>query len=298
MEQRTPPSHVYRFRGPNREISGVEGKSLENELYQLVENGAGFVSPLLSQNDLFEGRPCIEQATYWEIKKFRNDLKRRKGQNVTPSGRTADELLEAHPETKDLNVSLKGQVLDNFWTSANMRKVQRAALEHVLSMTSIACFNAARPSQLMWAHYASSHTGVCFRFEVSDNAAKHAFFEVRYRDDRPRISGIDLMRFQAGTTLNDPSFSKLTSKDFENDLLLAKSKDWGSEQEWRWVDFEPNRRNPYAPMSGLNLQTIICGARASNDTIGVCRELAAQKIQVTQCQISETNYDFKYVPLN
>jgi len=74
---------------------------------------------------------------------------------------------------------------------------------------------------LMWAHYASSHTGLCLKFEASENTPFFARAQrVDYPDDYQPIKELDI------------------NKAIVDRIVLTTSKHWEYEREWRIVDHE------------------------------------------------------------
>jgi hypothetical protein len=93
---------------------------------------------------------------------------------------------------------------------------------------------------LMWAHYASNHTGFVIEFNE-----KHSFFDrgsevghlkkVRYSITRPEV------------TLLDPALSDLEHLyQWINDIFCVKSEHWDYEQEWRMIVALRNCQNVLA----------------------------------------------------
>ena len=99
-------------------------------------------------------------------------------------------------------------------------KIQKAINEEL----GICCFSEKPDSLLMWGHYASLHTGVCFEFKRTPNMP---FFgealQVRYESDcRPKVN----------------IFKR--SQDIATDTFLTKSSSWKYESEYRIIG--PNRK--------------------------------------------------------
>lgn len=93
----------------------------------------------------------------------------------------------------------------------------RAAHDRMYRRTVMACFSASPDSPVMFAHYASGHTGLCLTYEVDPKD----FFPVAYRDEIPTV----------GIFGHDP-------KEIVRARLCTKHSDWAYEREHRLVLYE------------------------------------------------------------
>lgn len=99
-------------------------------------------------------------------------------------------------------------------------------------------------NQLMWAHYASSHTGICVKYRIQqDNMwvdKKKTTFcfmdKIRYADKKISINDITL-----------------------DDALLLKSSQWQYEHEYRMVYFNPAPSLKYVPLNGVMIEAVYMG---------------------------------------
>lgn len=89
----------------------------------------------------------------------------------------------------------------------------------ILSLTT----NPTHP--LMWAHYASAHTGICLEFDATKHYFQYAQ-KVIYSQDYPTID-----------PLNNPD-----AFGVENLALLTKAKEWDYEDEFRVIFFKLSDR--------------------------------------------------------
>lgn len=83
--------------------------------------------------------------------------------------------------------------------------------------TAITCFSTNNAHELMWAHYADKHRGVCLVF---DEDIEQDFFglPVTYPEVRQRIN-----------------LATLEPNQFMKDTMLTKSKKWEYEEELRII---------------------------------------------------------------
>ena len=141
---------------------------------------------------------------------------------------------------------------------------------------------SANPTNiLLWSHYASSHTGLCFKFRATNNTP---FFgcaqKVNYESDYPVI---DLLK-------DDPG--KQTDA-----FLLTKAIDWHYEDEWRIIDHNSGSGYKYFPKELL--VGVIFGARMPNeDKEAIAKELGdrVKTTQIEEAAISDDSYSIEIKP--
>ena len=86
------------------------------------------------------------------------------------------------------------------------------------------CLTDKNNSNLMWAHYANNHQGVCLEFDASKISAR----KVNYNESIASFELIDLIKEQFG--LSD----KATTSDKMWGALNIKLKEWEYESEYRF----------------------------------------------------------------
>lgn len=100
--------------------------------------------------------------------------------------------------------------------------------------------------ELMWGHYASSHTGVCLELAVRALQPDVQFFPVVYQEDRPRLNILT----------ESPETGDVN--DMIARSLMTKSKAWQYELEWRHL--RPGNVGGFTvPVEGVSAITL--GAR-------------------------------------
>src|ERR1700730_10178787 len=104
--------------------------------------------------------------------------------------------------------------------AAKVQECSEAMAGAIENQYRIYCLSPKADSELMWAHYAAKHQGVCLEFEVRNDLFYHGF-EVQYSVDYPRhrMTG----------------FSGL---DEHIAPLLTKSAAWSYENEFRLISDE------------------------------------------------------------
>lgn len=137
----------------------------------------------------------------------------------------------------------------------------------------ICCFSGKPDSLLMWAHYASCHTGVCFEFNRTPNAA---FFgevlKVRYKPYRPKVN---MFKQSQDATVN---------------IFLTKSSDWKYETEYRIIG--PHRKPGQTHQFPKEyLKGIILGAKIKKENEATLRNIieghysiAIKKAKLDDCK--------------
>lgn len=121
----------------------------------------------------------------------------------------------------------------------------REVAEAVLHNTTVFCLCEPRDHQLMWAHYAASHTGFCTGYVSPIGIdSPRLIHKVTYTKSPPKISPWRL--------IDDPG-------QVYSDLTLTKPSEWSYESEWRVT---------LGNMPGLNhgllpYKEVILGARIS-----------------------------------
>ena len=116
----------------------------------------------------------------------------------------------------------------------------------VIDRSVVTCFAQSADNALMWAHYASNHTGVCLIFQES-LAPTFISLSVNYSSSRPTVDMIELSQGKG----------EVLAK-----IMLTKSDCWSYEQECRMM----MRGSPgYVMFPAKCLTGVILGARISDD---------------------------------
>lgn len=101
----------------------------------------------------------------------------------------------------------------------------RDTFEQMKMTTGISCLSELDDSLLMWAHYASNHSGMCVEYDLLEINKQLGFSPVPviYSNDRASFNSIHEATIDADTT--GVLIESLTSKSLE----------WGYEKEWRII---------------------------------------------------------------
>ena len=167
-------------------------------------------------------------------------------------------FLNADPSQND---SLKA-ILDRAGTVAGIKNYLR-------SKTGVCCFFQGMPTHpLMWAHYASSHTGFCIEYDV-DEQADIPLYEVSYTNKLPSPSIEELLFCPDNTFLK---------------ILTTKSIEWSYEKEIRLVYLNEIGGSEAGKImllpNGMKPVRIIKGSKFNNssDTAKLLEEVDIEKI--------------------
>ena len=98
----------------------------------------------------------------------------------------------------------------SFLPEENVKKIK----DHYNDITGFLCFSASFSNPVQWAHYANSHGGICFEFEIDE---KH-LLEIKYR--------------------SEPNIIDVSDSDWREsfvDATLTKYEHWQYEQEYRMI---------------------------------------------------------------
>jgi hypothetical protein len=219
------PEFLYKYRS----LSPPETRGFTLDIIRNNEihfaSSSSFNDPFESKFALRVGATPQQRLTYW-TNGFRNAGQSQ--QNAEALAQQYNTRFEQYPD--DFHEAEFGKILEE-------EIPQQAAL---LSLST-------RPDDLlMWAHYASSHTGICLKFAVS---VEQPFFrvaqEVEYSGDYPE--------FNYFTSTGDEKLEK---------SLLTKSKHWKYEAEYRIID--PGKAPGLRPFHPDLLAGVILGAKISD----------------------------------
>lgn len=160
-----------------------------------------------------------------------------------------------------------------------IEKVYRKTCEH-----GVVCFTTTPVNELMWSHYSDCHTGFCLEFDMAmiSEWRKNLMAVSYVADNRlPKVGVKDVLGGLKGdsTTLQ---------------LILAKSKHWRYEQEWRMVFETGNFALPYPDEV---LTGIIFGKNITSENKALLCELApmTEYRQHYQCDTSDTHFLYNLI---
>jgi hypothetical protein len=160
----------------------------------------------------------------------------------------------------------------------------RSFIESEIGVVSLA---GILENPLLWAHYASAHTGICIEFCIS-NVAHVGFFwdtlPVCYQEERPIVS-----------FYRDELEAQLRKS------LLTKSQDWAYEREWRII-LKNRQAQPYYPFDASLVGAVYLGCRITHDKREMVKRWLSQGVyskppKLFQAKVSETRYALTFNPV-
>jgi hypothetical protein len=126
----------------------------------------------------------------------------------------------------------------------------------------IYCLSNFNDNDLLWAHYASSHTGICIEFEFPENQPT----EVHYRE---HLESIPLLDFIKPLHYFGSADLKLANRIHE--ALHVKRNHWAYEGEYRWIagngmgQLSKGSKFMKVPYDPIWVKAIIFGCRTSDE---------------------------------
>ncbi len=149
----------------------------------------------------------------------------------------------------------------------------------------LCCFAATVKNNLMWSHYANSHTGFCLEYDLHklDNNSQflHALYPIIY-SKKPLLSNIQAC------------FYTETTKDMLT--IMNKSSDWSYEEEYRLfcpAEFEQDYNMPILPSRiflGLNIKT--------KDQEKIMKFARKYYIEVRKMEIDASSFNLSHKRVN
>ena len=175
--------------------------------------------PLQSEEHMARVRRLVNGWVYFSSATDFNDPFELSPVVAPPSIKTVSAVLESIRATETgISKSAQMKIIQN--VQSQIRRSAPGAVSRAwVASLGVLCLTTEPKDLLMWAHYASSHTGLCLGFD-----ARYAPFsearQVRYVSDRPSLPALDVDEFDAEVT---------------ETVLLRKSPHWKYEKEWRTV---------------------------------------------------------------
>lgn len=159
---------------------------------------------------------------------------------------------------------------------------KREGIDALNAMLSLSCFTTNHPrskkSMLMWSHYARSHKGVCYEYDIKDIIQleeikkKYVYLlPVKYisttsYDKLVQLHSSIFTRNQSqimSKSYDDPDIIAKISKEYIRDFMLSilekYSDSWKYENEWRLVHARNNKA-----LTGIKPINIYAGAKMSS----------------------------------
>lgn len=196
------PKFLYKYRN----ISNATNLSEDYALNALINNEAIF-SGRKNFNDLFDSKIELIKITPREIKELKSQVRKEHRSFIS----TLIDKGKFTQKGKEMNEGLE-------------RELNKIIDKHAFFSVS-----SNSTSNLMWSHYAGSHTGFCIEFKSEDMRAK----KITYQKTIPKIEMLSMYRSYFGPD---------EDKELVGKILLAlrtKLDEWEYESEFRVHGLDP-----------------------------------------------------------
>jgi hypothetical protein len=141
----------------------------------------------------------------------------------------------------------------------------------MLERFTICCFSEVLDSELMFAHYASNHRGVCLTYEIDGQN----LFKITYSETLPRLSVFEI-----------------NSTELLHARFLTKSLLWAYEKAWRLVLY-PCQAKAWRVDTACLLE-VAFGARSDTSILSTVRawlkESVSKDVALFQCKPGRTEF--------
>lgn len=177
-------------------------------------------------------------------------------------------------------------------------KTYLPGIHSFLSRLTVSCFSASGwNSQLMWAHYANSYSGICIEYDFSQIKDFRGFiYPVKYSNSRPTLKlkdlGINISSIDGKAAIDQDGADMNAILSY----LLYKNTCWAYEEEWRII----NIGEEYTPLfiDMPEIKSITFGLQVDS----VCRQLLwdvckEKRIPCYQLRASIDQYELERYPL-
>lgn len=220
---------LYKFRSVGDDLTKDYAIKALLESYAIFSSRKNF-------NDLFDSKIDIPHPTPEQIVELQQDP--RIGSHAT---------------------FLNGWVADGAFTPKGtlMLKNAETGLNEIFDSYALLSLSIHIDCPLLWAHYASSHTGFCIEFEFPSGNQPN---QVNYREHIESVPLLDFIKSMVGFT--GVEFGQRIS-----DALLVKLNCWAYEGEYRWLASNAMGRVPKGakfikiPYDPTWIKAIIFGCR-------------------------------------
>lgn len=142
----------------------------------------------------------------------------------------------------------------------------------------VLCMSEHCNNILMWSHYANSHKGIVYEFEIKDlfSHAEYVGFS-NIAEKMNYASEYELLSYAViGNELKEQCERE----------LLTKAIDWAYEKEYRYIDFQRSGAKKFNPKC---LKSIIFGAKTENDEINAVME-CCERNNLTHIQFKKARF--------
>jgi Protein of unknown function (DUF2971) len=250
-------------------------KKYEAYLSHTLTNHQIYCSNPANFNDPWDGKPFFNPNILerpWHLKKFIN---------------WSVEICKKQTLMSSSDIELMRKSFQKTPESAKpyIEKISIEIQQEISNKYRVYCLGPDPLNQLMWAHYADSHRGICIEFNLRNNLMCQAV-ACEYLDSYPSI----------------PIYS-INEKDNQR-MILAKSKVWSYEKEYRIIaeEFDPTTthhlpvtKNNFLDIPIGSITSIIVGCQADFNRVSALVKEINRNINVKQAVRIEGKYELLIV---
>ena len=228
--------------------------------------------------------------------------------------------IPTNDQLSEIMISIKAQVI-NYWRD-NMTELEQLFFKEIVfnaSMYHIACFSETNLDNLMWSHYAESHTGFCIEYDIksmicncsesceditrcSNLMLNFLIAPVIYSDNRYDASSNFMSMLLNWTTgklqlpISNIYYDMLSSIKF----MLVKSQEWKYEKEWRlFHNPDPKEFVPHKKIEKFKPSAVYMGARIEPNNKETLQRICKEKqIPCYPMVLQFFSSKFECIPLN
>jgi len=195
-------------------------------------------------------------------------------------------LLDLTPRDEDIISVIKKNI---FYREGVRREIQKnrknpyrikkqtsEQLQNHIYNSGVCCFSEMNNNNLMWAHYADNHKGLCLKFKSSIEEIGTMTAKVNYKKE---YSKINFWTGEGNAILH---------------LIFTKSTDWSYEREIRIFRMLEKGKTPF---DLSNLTEIIFGCRTDRGAIakikGIIKQIGYTHIKYKQAKQSKYSFQLR-----
>lgn len=169
----------------------------------------------------------------------------------------------------------------------------RDKIEEMNINTRATCFSEDYKNELLWAHYADNHIGVCFGYEL-ENLDK-----MNYSVEYPKISPkIIKMMIDCFENLSEFQYKKMKiGNELYKKSCLTKSECWSYEKEYRAFIEVDEKNDFFLNLNKENFKSVYFGLRTSEeDKRAIIKILKDKDINIPMYHMEKVKGKFKFEP--
>ena len=300
-------------------------KYLSSERIDVLKNAHIGFTPPGAFNDPFESFPYFKAiAPKWDMDRFieQKGWDQRKIEDMLEESWEAQ--LQKYPNLKIPFSSVKGlmtamleqarpNLTDHFkqFMTVDGETYRELAIDTLLNAMNreigILCLTEKRDNLLMWAHYASNHSGFVVQFDTESS-----YFDQRKKTDeiRGHLRKVRYAKKQPELVLMDRNLSQEQTIDrWVDDIFFVKSKHWEYEQEWRMamtlrdcqrVIQRGSHKIHLFPFPKDSVRALILGCKISKEDKDFIIKIVEQDadyshVEIIQAKIDDKKYRLKFL---